>query len=380
MDPWINIPVSADSLYIVNVAKLFKDNLSQSLHIYVESSNEVWNTAPGFEQSLYSQAEAKALGIGEHENHARRTVQIAKIFSQVYGENSLNNKVRIILCSHKPMLKWWVVPMLSYISKKFGPPKNFIYGVACQTYFGGGTTAGISVDKLLSNCHSEIAGQIDETGGTDEAGRVQWIKTAKDSGLVGGFCSYEGGPDHGGGSTDNLTNRITAERDPRMGAIWTYNMDTAFFKIGGNLAMQFTLSSAYCRYGCWGLTDDITKLNRNAKYKAAQDVAAKYASPVHRPDIQTTTSKKQSMTILNSTKTIRIFYTLERQGDITIDLWNIKGQRILQRHFPNQVAGSQEFTLGVSGTGMENISNTYLIATITTDKMTEKCGAVLLRK
>jgi hypothetical protein len=380
MDPWINIPVSADSLYIVNVAKLFKENLNQSLHVYVESSNEVWNTAPGFEQSLYSQAEAKALGIGEHENHARRTVQIAKIFSQVYGENSLNNQIRIILCSHKPMLKWWVVPMLSYISKNFGPPKNYLYAVACQTYFGGGTTSGISVDKLLSNCHSEIAGQIDETGGTNEAGRVQWIKVAQDSGLVGGFCSYEGGPDHGGGSTDNIANRITAERDPRMGAIWTYNIDTAFLKIGGNLAMQFTLSSAYTRYGCWGLTDDITKPNRNAKYKAAQDVAAKYASPVTKPEMRSTDSKKHRISVSSSNTTLKIFYNLEKSGDVRIDLWNIKGQRILQQQFNNQVAGSQEFTMGVSGTGMENIRDKFLIATISTDKRTEKCGIVLLRK
>jgi hypothetical protein len=380
MDPWINIPVSADSLYIVNVARLFKENLNQSLHVYVESSNEVWNTAPGFEQSLYNQAEAKALGIGEHENHARRTVQIARLFSQVYGENSLNNKIRVILCSHKPMLKWWVVPMLSYISKKVGSPKNYIYGIACQTYFGGGTTSGISVDKLLSNCYSEIAGQIDETNGTDEAGRVQWIKTAKDSGLIGGFCSYEGGPEHGGGSTDNIANRITAERDPRMSAIWTYNLDTAFFKIGGNLAMQFTLSSAYTRYGCWGLTDDITKPNRNAKYKAAQDVAAKYASPVSKPVVRAKGSKKQSITVLGSNKTVRIFYTLETQSDVNLVLWNIKGQRILQRHLSNQAAGSHEFSLGISKTSLKNICDNFLIVTVITGNRTEKCNVVLLGK
>ena len=288
MDPWINIPVSADSGYVTEVAKLFKATLAPDRSIYVESSNEVWNTAPGFEQSLYSQAQAQALGIGDQANHARRTVEIAKLFAQVFGADALNKNIRIILCSHKPMLKWWVAPMLDTIAKAYGPPKDYLYAIACQTYFGSGATAGESVDKILADCRKDITGQIDETGGTDEAGRKQWVKLAKDRGLAGGFCSYEGGPDHGGGSTDNIANRITAERDSRMADIWTYNYDSAFFQVGANLGMQFTLSSAFTRYGCWGLTDDITKPERCAKYAAAKNLPTSIRPQSHH-DVESTT-------------------------------------------------------------------------------------------
>jgi hypothetical protein len=379
MDPWINVPISADSAYIAGLAKLFKDGLDQDRHVYVESSNEVWNTAPGFEQSLYSQAEAKALGIGEQENHARRTVQIAKIFSQVFGGGSLNTKVRVILCSHKPMLKWWVSPMLAYIAKNFGPPKSFIYAIACQTYFGGGVSAGVSVDKILSNCHDDITKQIDETGQTDEAGRVQWIKLAKDSGLAGGFCSYEGGPDHGGGSTDNIANRITAERDPRMGNNWTYNIDTAFFQKGGNLAMQFTLSSAYTRYGCWGLTDDITKPNRNSKYKAAQDVALRNSNGVVGPVQWNATGGSKHLSAAGSGTVIKISYSLPRQSDVLISLWNLKGRRVLQRRLPRQSAGEYVAVFKERGTAGGTVNN-YLVATLTVGNKTERCGFVVLEK
>jgi hypothetical protein len=37
--------------------------------------------------------------------------------------------------------------------------------------------------------------------------------------------------------------------------------------------MHFTLSSAYTRYGCFGLTDDILKPERNFKYAALREVA-----------------------------------------------------------------------------------------------------------
>ena len=77
-DPWINVPISASSAYILELAQLFKDNLNEGLTVYVESSNEVWNTAPGFEQSDYNEAEAGALGISAIENHARRSVEIAQ--------------------------------------------------------------------------------------------------------------------------------------------------------------------------------------------------------------------------------------------------------------------------------------------------------------
>jgi dienelactone hydrolase len=42
-DVWINIPHHADSLYIVRLAALMRDNLHSQLKVYLEYSNEVWN-------------------------------------------------------------------------------------------------------------------------------------------------------------------------------------------------------------------------------------------------------------------------------------------------------------------------------------------------
>jgi hypothetical protein len=105
-DPWINVPISADAAYVTQLATMLKSELDPNLDIYVESSNEVWNTAPGFEQSQYNKDQATFNGIGEHENHARRAVELAQLFENVFGAGSLNTKIRVLLCSHQPMLKW----------------------------------------------------------------------------------------------------------------------------------------------------------------------------------------------------------------------------------------------------------------------------------
>ncbi len=324
-DAWINVPVSATTDYVTQLATMFKDHLKPELNVWVESSNEVWNTAPGFEQTQYSKAQAEALGIGERENHARRTVELAQIFASVYGEGSLNTKVRVILCSHSPMLKWWVQPMIDYVKKEFGEPNQYIYALACQTYYGGGADAGESVEKILNDCRTSITKQMNEPGG-NQAGRKQWIAKAKELGLVGGFCSYEGGPDHGGGSTTNVANRILAERDEGMAAVFKYNIDDAFFQLGGNVAAQFTLSSDYNRYGCWGLTDDINVPDRNHKFQAAReliDIAAKVDKRNVVSDFKLFASYPNPF---NPQTTIE--FSVPKTTHTSIDVYDITGKRI----------------------------------------------------
>ncbi len=357
IDPWINIPVSATSDYVIKLAELFKEQLSPDLNIYVESSNEVWNTAPGFEQSKWNQAQARALKITEYENHARRTVELAQLFEQVFGTGSLNSRIRVVLCWHQPMLKWQVEPMLNYVKKTFGEPNRFIYAIGCQTYFGGGSDAGESVDKILADCRASITSQINESAG-NQSGRMQWIATAKKWGLVGGFCSYEGGPDHGGGSTVNLANRILAERSPGMGELLKYNYDDAFFQLGGNLAMQFTLSSAYTRYGCWGLTDDITQPDRNFKFAAARELIAK--TRVSRKTASSSFSLLGSFpNPFNPTTTVR--FVLAEPCPVRIAIYDLRGRLIRTLVDDRRPAG--EFTAewdGRDASGSPAASGVYL--------------------
>ena len=271
-DIWICIPNSATTDYVQQLAQLIDDTLDADLNVYLENANEVWNNI--FPQQAWNVAQADALGIGEHENHARRTVELAQMFSDVMGQGAINTRIRPILCSHKPMLKWWVVPMLEYIQDNIGNPSDYLYGIASQAYFSMPMEAGQSIPDILASARANITSQIDETGGTDEAGRMQWIATAAEWGLPGGYFIYEGGGHPDLGNRTNIANVIGAERDAGMADLLKYNYGEAFLDLGGNLAMHFILSSAYTRYGSFGLTDDINFPDRNFKYGALRELAA----------------------------------------------------------------------------------------------------------
>ncbi|MEZ4930930.1 MAG: hypothetical protein R2788_02205 [Saprospiraceae bacterium] len=205
-----------------------------------------FGTPPRFEQSQYNQAQAAALGIGEQENHARRTAELATIFSSVFGADMINDLVRVVLCSHLPMLKWWVEPMLQYINSNFTAPSNLIYAIGCQTYFPAPKLAKASTKYWMTAIAVFLTKSLIQVS-MRRAGCSGSPKPMLN--LPGGFVSYEGGPDHGGGSTDNIANRILAERSERMCEEMRYNLDDAFIQLGGNTAMQFTLTSSYNRYG-----------------------------------------------------------------------------------------------------------------------------------
>jgi hypothetical protein len=338
-DPWINVPISASADYVSQLASMLKTDLDPSLNIYVESSNEVWNTAPGFEQSKYNQDQAIDLGIGEQENHARRAVELAQIFETAFGIGSLNDRVRVVLCSHQPMLKWWVEPMLQYIEGNFGPPSDYIYAIGCQSYFSGGQDPGEDTTKILDDCHASITDQIFDTG-VNEAGRMQWIAKASDWNLIGGYVSYEGGPSHGGGSTTNISNRILAERTQRMCEEMRYNLDDAFIQLGGTLAMQFTLTSAYTRYGCWGLTDDISNPHRNYKFACLRDLLADtMVTSVLRPSSEYF-SYKISVYPNPSADAIFISYELMQPVDVALKIFDLLGRVVHTIDMGAQQSGS----------------------------------------
>jgi hypothetical protein len=277
-DIWINIPAGASNDYVKQLAKLMKDSLNANSKIYLEYSNEVWNW--GFLQATYNrmaaEAEVKAgksnlnsdgeasWDVWRRRRHARRTMEIGQIFAAEFGQPSLNTRIR-------PVMAWWVIApdqyldMLAWLDKTFGPPKNYLYAVAGAPYFNVQEAAkDASVDQLLAAFRKSSDGSVKYRQGMIAAAQKYGLKA---------FC-YEGGADTGGGDPTNVANRIRAERDPRMKNLIVHDLVDNWYALGGDLFMYFTLSSGYSRYGCWGLTDDITKLN-TPKWLGAMEVLGK---------------------------------------------------------------------------------------------------------
>jgi fibronectin type 3 domain-containing protein len=299
MDLWLCVPVAADDNYLAQLAQCIYNNLDANLNVYLEYSNEVWNW--GFNQYAWNKDMAiQEVAAGadydydgstdEHVWHSRRfakrTKDIVDAFAAVFGAGEVNARVRGIL-SGMPPNAWEGWPMhlddmLDYLNVRHGAPSQYIYGIGHPLYFGGTAAGGgegtenYTVDQIL-----------DDMRATSDAGvpdRQDIINCAASYGIAGGYISYEGGPDNGGGSTTNLANRITANRVARMATEYKHNFDDNFFALGGGMATQFTLYELYQRYGCWGLTDDMSDPDRNYKFQACRDLTGVRSGDTTPPD------------------------------------------------------------------------------------------------
>jgi hypothetical protein len=271
-DIWINVHMSCDSAYVASLANLLKEKLDPTINIYVENSNEVWSPTQAT-HGPYNQAEANYYKINFNQNYARRCVELSNWFGNVFGKSEINKRIRVILAGQHSYNGRSDIH-LNYIKSTFGEPKNYIYATSTALYFG--STKATATDPLVINdgMAEDINSQISDSKASTY--RLNHIKKANDWGFVGGCTSYEGGPGlPAGGGTANLSNQILANRTNKMKDIIELSYLDGWKNIGGGLALYFTLSSAYNRYGCWGITDDYTNPDRNYKMSAVRNIISK---------------------------------------------------------------------------------------------------------
>lgn len=267
-DIWINIPISCDEDYVLQLARMLQRQLRPDITIYVENSNEVWSPKHQT-HGPYNQAQAEARGIGFDENYARRSVELAKLFARVFGEEAINERIRVILAGqhayHGRSDKH-----LKYIDNTFGSPKQFIYATSIALYFRSTHPDG-DPEAINQGMLEDIHAQINDPKQNTYRGNP--LDKARQWELPGGCTSYEGGPHiPSGGSLQNLDNQILAHRTPQMKDILKENYEDGWFALGGGLSLYFSLDSGYNRYGCWGLTDDYTQPDRNHKMQAVREI------------------------------------------------------------------------------------------------------------
>jgi hypothetical protein len=273
-DIWINIPVAASDDYVKQLAQLLKDTTPPICNIYIEHSNEVWNFA--FPQYIYNKMATtdettngqsvlnndgtKDAEVLAHRRHAKRLVEIGNTFRDVFGSDGA---ARI-----RPVYAWWILypqvssDVLGWIEKTYGTPSNYFYGLAGAGYFNiDGAAADASVDDLIKLMRANSDKMRQNQDALKQVADHYGIK----------LCQYEVGPDTGGGKTDNVANRIRANRDPRMKDLLVHDARDNWFAHGGDLYMFFNECNASSRYGSWGLSEDITNLN-TPKWQAIYDL------------------------------------------------------------------------------------------------------------
>jgi fibronectin type 3 domain-containing protein len=117
-----------------------------------------------------------------------------------------------------------------------------------------------TVPEVLSDMSANISSNVQYTTGS--------LATAQAYGLP--LFSYEGGPGNTNGGANSTTNvgvQILANRDPGMDTLVQTLIRNDWFEEGASMFGYFVLSSAYDRYGDWGMTDDYRNLT-TSKYNA----------------------------------------------------------------------------------------------------------------
>lgn len=264
-DLWINIPVAATDDYVVQLARLLKRSLAPGLKIYVEHSNEVWNF--GFPQYIYNKlAAVDEVGRGgsplqndgskdqeewARRRHAKRLVEIGNLFRKEFGESGTGGRIRPVYASWVINPDSYYARVLAWVEKTYGPPRQLFYGIAGAAYY--------NAQKAPPAASPEQVLEAMRAASIANRKHLQAIQQIADRYALR-HCQYEVGPDTGGGKVENVGNRILANRLPGMKDVVLEDARN-WFAQGGDLYMYFSHCSAYSRYGCWGLSDDIADLN-----------------------------------------------------------------------------------------------------------------------
>lgn len=95
-DVWMNVPHKATDAYVRKAAELLLARLGPRKRVYLEYSNEAWNTGAGFSQSEYMKDQGAAAGLTARQFYAKRAAEVAAVFLDVWKDQA-----------------WRVVPILA---------------------------------------------------------------------------------------------------------------------------------------------------------------------------------------------------------------------------------------------------------------------------
>ena len=268
-DIWINIPVGADDDYLLQLARLLKTTLNATSRIYVEYSNELWNSS--FTQFHTNRDLATAEVLADRNSPlaydgssdanvlafrriAKRGKEISDVFRSVYGDAAMMNRVRPVFAGQivQPSI---ARHGLDFIDAVYGPPARYFHAFAGAPYFNLGTQQqydGLTVDAVLQAFSGSVASVARVNSFEENMALARWYGLA--------FYAYEGGSDTFGGGS--IPAKKAASLDPRYLDICKRYLSN-WYAEGGEIFMWYTAGAGNwdTQYGTWGLTTDLALTN-----------------------------------------------------------------------------------------------------------------------
>jgi hypothetical protein len=264
-DAWLNIPEQADDEYVRHFAQQIKDQLDPSLKVYIEYSNEVWNGI--FSSHRYAQAKGVELKLGEPTHpwegaclyYGRRSVEIFKIFGDVFGDQLADRVVRVVSWQAAAGPYWLDGELLSHL------PKGSVDALAVAPYVAfmpvgaSDDPHAIKADVVANWTVDQLLDHVENTSLPDSK---RWMEDASSAAKKYGLklLAYEGGQHLvgvGGGENNEKLTRLfaAANKSKRMGMIYTEYLK-AWQEAGGDLFCHFSSVAAWSKWGNWGLLEN----------------------------------------------------------------------------------------------------------------------------
>jgi hypothetical protein len=260
-DAWVCMPHLADDDYVRRFAQLAKEKLDKKRRIYVEYSNELWNS--GFEQCTYVMEEGKRQGLGTAARPweggwkftAMRSAQIFRVWKEVFGEGPrlvrvlasqaasafISGQIMEFQDAYRCADALAIAP---YITVTVAPDARGDRGEEP----GARTVLTWSVNQLLDHVEKVALPQA-----------VSWMRAQKKVAAERGLrlLAYEAGQHlvgiQGAENDEKLTALLmSANVHPRMKDIYARYLD-AWAREGGELLCHFNSVGRWDKWGSWGL-------------------------------------------------------------------------------------------------------------------------------
>ena len=267
--PWLTVPHQADDAYVQNLALLVKARLNPALSVYVEHSNEIWNSMFSQWRYVNAQGAAQTPQIDGLQYHALRTRAIGQIFKSVLGASRV-----ITVLGAQAANPWTASRALDYLKNRLGTSSPLgIDAVAIAPYIivmpnpnDAAKYTSMTMDQLFAYAR---ASALPES--------VKWMSGYRALAAMYGvhLISYEGGQHlvgvAGAENNEALTTLFNDfNRDPRIKQLYLDYL-TYWKKTGGELFVHYNDVSRYSKWGRWGALEYIAQTRADApKFDALQ--------------------------------------------------------------------------------------------------------------
>lgn len=317
-DIWINIPHQADTTYIRNMAELFYNNMNAQSTVYVEFSNEVWNSI--FQQTDYVEGE------GPYPNDIGRNLgwfanRAFTIWENVYGVD--RNRLKLVIAGHD----WICVDALSVmeVSPDVASYPGYFNMSESQwnelSAMGASASINDIVSRALTNMQNEDFYWMNEF--------KELVCDAHDL----DFVMYEGGQHllrYFGVAETFQDVLYQTQQSPEMYELYTELLTYCRDELDVKLFNHFTLFGPNENvFGSWGMVASVYETPNTPKYNALMDFACNDAPPVGIDSINTTTN----ITVYPNPTSEWVHFKHEQSQKGTLTLLDATGRIVYQQVF-----------------------------------------------